>query len=173
VFLTIIYIGLLAAREMFKKNSMKKILVVLALSCLFTNINVVNAQTVRQSAIDPTRVDGHFDVIKMTSKGEEHINVNYCLFPAPFFDVVKINLNTPDPMPMSIKIVSANGQTKFAWKPEQVSYRYDQQFNIQSLAPGLYHMDIYDANNNKMYSVPFSKEASTANPAAVQTRDRN
>lgn len=150
---------------------MKKLLVVLALSGFFTN--VANAQTIRQSATDPTHVAGHFDVIKMTSKGEEHINVNYALFPAPFYDVVKMNLNTPDPMPMSIKIVNANGQTKLTWKPDHVSYRYDQQFNIQALPAGLYHVDIYDADNNKMYSVPFSKEAAAANPAPVQERDRN
>lgn len=140
---------------------MKKLLLVLALSTLFAN--VVGAQA-RQSATDPTHVAGHFDVIKMTSKGEEHINVNYALFPAPFFDVVKMNLNTPDPMAMSIKIVNTAGQTKLSWKPEQISYRYDQQFDINNLSPGLYHMDIFDGDNNKIYSVPFTKEATNNNP---------
>lgn len=135
---------------------MKKLLLVLALSTLFAN--AVSAQA-RQSATDPTHVAGHFDVIKMTSKGEEHINVNYALFPAPFYDIVKMNLNTPDPMAMSIKIVNMEGQTKLSWKPEQISYRYDQQFDIHNLSAGLYHMDIFDADNNKIYSVPFTKAA--------------
>lgn len=139
-------------------------LLVLALSTLFANIG--NAQA-RQSATDPTHVAGHFDVIKMTSKGEEHINVNYALFPAPFYDVVKMNLNTPDPMAMSIKIINTAGQTKLSWKPEQISYRYDQQFDIHNLSPGLYHMDIFDGDNNKIYSVPFTKEAASNNPVTA------
>ena len=145
---------------------MNRILLVLALSALF--VNVVNAQSARQSATDPTRVAGHFDVIKMTSKGEEHINVHYSLYPAPFYDVVKMNLNTPDPMVMSIKIVNTSGQTKLSWKPDHANYRYDQQFDIHALAPGLYHMDIFDGDNNKIYSVPFTKEASgVTNPTTI------
>ncbi|MGN6569048.1 MAG: T9SS type A sorting domain-containing protein [Flavipsychrobacter sp.] len=134
---------------------MKKIFLLLALASLGQN---VIAQSALQSENDPNRYWGHFDVIKMTSKGEEHINVNYNLTPKPVGNTLNVNLNTPNPMALSIKVTDASGRTKLSWKPDQASTDYNKQFNLSNLAGGMYVVNVYDANNNKVYSIPFSKQ---------------
>lgn len=134
---------------------MKKIFLLLAFAGISYN---TIAQTALQSENDPNRYWGHFDVIKMTSKGEEHINVNYNLTPKPVGNTMNVNLNTPDPMALSLKIADASGRTKLTWKPEQAAATYNKQFNLSNLAAGMYVVNIYDAENNKVYSIPFNKQ---------------
>lgn len=134
---------------------MKKIFLLLALASLS---NLATGQTARQSEADATRIWGHFDVIKMTSKGEEHINVNYNLTPKQIGNTLNVNLNTPNPMLLSLKIADAAGRTKYSWKPEQALANYNKQFDLTVLTGGVYVLNIYDGDNNKVYSVPFNKQ---------------
>lgn len=135
---------------------MKKMFMILAMASVS---HMAIAQTALQSETDPGRYWGHFDVIKMTSKGEEHINVNYNLSPKPIGNTLNVNLNTPNPMGLSLKIADAGGHTKYTWKPEQAAANYNKQFDISDLAAGVYVLNIYDAGNSKVYSVPFTKQA--------------
>jgi len=134
---------------------MKKIFLLLALASLNY---MATAQTARQTEADPTRIWGHFDIIKMTSKGEEHINVNYNLTPKPVGNTLNVNLNTPNPLMLSMKVADAAGRTKYSWKPEQAAPNYNKQFDLTTLASGVYVLNVYDGNNNKVYSIPFSKQ---------------
>jgi len=134
---------------------MKKIFMILAMASVS---HMAIAQAAMQSENDPGRYWGHFDVIKMTSKGEEHINVNYNLTPKPIVNTLNVNLNTPNPLALSLKLADAAGHTKYTWKPEQAAATYNKQFDISSLAAGVYVLNIYDASNEKVYSVPFTKQ---------------
>ena len=134
---------------------MKKIFMILAMASVS---HMAIAQAAMQSENDPGRYWGHFNVIKMTSKGEEHINVNYNLTPKPIGNTLNVNLNTPNPLALSLKLADAAGHTKYTWKPEQAAATYNKQFDISGLAAGVYVLNIYDASNEKVYSVPFTKQ---------------
>jgi hypothetical protein len=100
---------------------------------------------------------GNFEVIKTTSKGQEHINVNYVLQPAPFTKVLVLDMNTPDPMKLSVKIVNSAGAVVANWMPDQVNSTYQKQFDISSFAVGKYSLDIYGDDGKKLKSVAFEK----------------
>ncbi|MBA3830198.1 MAG: hypothetical protein H0X33_14760 [Taibaiella sp.] len=133
---------------------MKKLLLLFTLSCICF---FSNAQTALQH-VPPNM--GSFYISKTTGTLEEHINVNYALYPAPFVNVVKMNLNTPHNMMLSVKIINSNGTQMTAWKPAQASYRYDKEFDISSYPTGQYKIDIYGPDNTKVHSVSFEKKAS-------------
>ncbi|HXS38316.1 MAG TPA: hypothetical protein VN721_16560 [Flavipsychrobacter sp.] len=132
---------------------MKKILLVLALFSFY----VASAQSMQHN--DDTRVAGSFYYNFKDSKGVmEHVNINYTLYPAPFFTDVKMVLGTADPLPLYANIVNAAGVAVLRWRPENISYKYSKEFDISSLAPGKYHVDVYTTKtSNKLYSIPFEK----------------
>ena len=131
---------------------MKKLL----LSLVFISFCIAQVSAQKQTN-DPNT--GHFDVIKNTAKGEEHINVNYVLQPAPFTNVLNLHLNTPDPMGMSVKIVNESGVTVMNWMPEKVNYTYSHLFDISNLKVGKYHVDVYGDDGKKLHSIVFQKQA--------------
>jgi len=108
---------------------------------------------------DPNR--GNFYVVKNTSKGTERINVNFVLQPAPFTDLLHVDLNTPNPMAMTVKIIDAAGTLYMAWTPTQVSSAYEHQFDIANLKPGKYKLEILGDANNKLHTVNFEKQNAT------------
>ncbi|MBA3827985.1 MAG: hypothetical protein H0X33_03525 [Taibaiella sp.] len=130
--------------------------VLLSVALLFSAF-CLNAQSARQQSPPNS---GSFYISKTTGTVEEHINVNYALYPAPFVNVVKMNLNTPNDMMLSVKIINSNGTQMTAWKPAQANYRYDKEFDISSYPAGKYRIDIYGPANTKVHSVSFDKKAS-------------
>jgi len=112
---------------------------------------------------------GNFDVIKHTSKGTEGINVNFVLQPAPFINALHIDLNTPNAMAMSVKIVDVTGATVMNWLPAQVSNVYEHQFDISNLRPGMYKLEILGDANSKLHTVNFEKQIA----ATPQNSTRN
>ncbi|MBS1689801.1 MAG: hypothetical protein JSS96_13820 [Bacteroidetes bacterium] len=131
---------------------MKKLLILLALFATYTT----QAQS-RNQNYDPSRVTGQFFIKQTTAKGVEKINVNYYLSPAPFTKVLNFSLNTPQPRMLSAKITNSSGRTVLTWKPQAKDYRYETEFNIATLQPGNYNVNVYDAGGVKLYSIPFSK----------------
>lgn len=131
---------------------MKKLLILSAVVFSFT----AQAQT-RNQNYDPSRITGRFFIHQHTVKGDEQINVNYNLFPAPFSKVLTLALNTPYPRMMSVKITNSSDKTVLTWKPQSEDYRYEKEFNIAPLRPGDYNVNIYDAAGNKLHSIPFTK----------------
>jgi hypothetical protein len=141
---------------------MKKILLGLTFICVSI---MANAQSAGQST--PTGT-GSFDVIRNTSKGEEHINVNYALFPAPFVNILNINFNTPDPMMLSIKLLNSNSELVMNWMPSQAASRYDHSFDISNLSAGTYKMEIYGPEAKLVKTVTFEKQTgASGNSGAV------
>lgn len=130
---------------------MKKLFFALALIC-------AGATVYAQSSLqhnDPNA--GHFDIVKTTTKGVERINVNYSITAPPIYNTLRLNLNTPDPMAMSAKIVNTGGHTVLTWKPEQANYTYGVDLDIAALKAGKYTIDVYGPDNSKVFSIPFEK----------------
>ena len=112
------------------------------------------AQSARQS---PTPNAGSFMVKTTTAKGVENINVNYALI-APFTSILKFNLNTPNPMAMSVKVTDMSGKVVKNWAPASTSYMYESEIDISTLKAGTYYFNIYGANNTKLHAVSFIKQ---------------
>ena len=131
---------------------MKKLLI---LSAVVFSL-AANAQTANQHN-DPSRIMGHFFIQEHTAKGNEQINVNYYLSPAPFSKVLDLSLNTAYPRMLSVKITNSSNKTVLTWKPQSENYRYETEFDISSLQPGSYNVNIYNAGGAKLHTVPFTK----------------
>ena len=129
---------------------MKKLLVVLSFICFCFG---AQAQSSKQKA--PANA-GSFLIKTTTAKGLEYINVNYALM-APFTNVLRFNLNTANPMSMSVKLTDMSGKVVLSWVPVVTDHLYETQLDISTLKPGTYHFNIYGANNTKVHSVSFIK----------------
>ncbi|HXS38310.1 MAG TPA: hypothetical protein VN721_16530 [Flavipsychrobacter sp.] len=116
-----------------------------------------NAQIAKTNHLDPSVVTGHFFIKENTKGYEEQINVNYLLTPAPFSKVINMELGTANPRELSCKLVTAKGRTITDWQPTDISYVYHHQFDISSLNQGDYRLDVYSGKDNKVYSIPFTK----------------
>lgn len=111
-----------------------------------------------QGAGNLQMIGGSFEVLKTVSGKTLHYGFNYMLYPRPFNDVINMNLSTANPQVLSGKIVNdATGKTEIDWTPGNVGYRYKHTFDVSNLAVGSYHFDIYDDNNNIVYTIPFDK----------------
>src|SRR6185437_10167713 len=82
---------------------------------------------------DVSRLTGSFYIDVKSKSGVDHINVNYVLSPKPFSNVLKVNLNTPDPMYLAMKLTDMSGRVIASWKPETTSYKYMHEFDIAGL----------------------------------------
>lgn len=148
---------------------MRKLLLFLAL----IGTNYANAQssgsvTTVPSPISPvtpnnqgngsfSMIGGSFEVLKVVSGQTLHYGFNYMLYPKPFNTVINFKLSTANPLVLSGKVVDAAGRTKMTWTPGNVGYRYAHSFDVSNLSAGNYHFDIYDDNNNLVYTIPFEK----------------
>lgn len=102
-------------------------------------------------------IGGSFEVLKVVSGQTLHYGFNYMFYPKPFNTVINFKLSTANPQVLSGKIVDASGTTKITWTPGNTGYRYMHTFDISNLSAGSYHFDIYDDNNNIVYTIPFEK----------------
>jgi len=141
-----------------KNNLMKKILLGLTYICV--SLSAI-AQSARQTS--PQNA-GSFDIIKNTAKGEEHINVNYVLQPAPFINYLNLHLDTPEPTMMTVKILNVNSEMVMNWMPAQKSTHYDNGFDISNLSAGTYRMEIYGPEGKVIKTVNFEKQSNTNSP---------
>ncbi|HXS38001.1 MAG TPA: hypothetical protein VN721_14960 [Flavipsychrobacter sp.] len=130
----------------------------------------VNAQTITSngsSAINPdfqtntvrnpTATGGHFEINTPGKKGMEHININYMLSPLPLHDELRFMIGAANPIALSADIMDASGKALITWAPEKPLFRYYCKFDISSFPVGSYHIDVYDANKNKIKTIPFEK----------------
>ena len=133
---------------------MKKIvlLFIIAVICFF------DSTYAQKQSVPPNT--GSFYVSQTTSLGKEQINVNYVLQSAPFINSVKLLLNTPNVMMMSVKMYNDAGAQVMSWMPEQANSSYEHEFDISNLKAAKYRMDIYSADNKKLHSISFVKQSS-------------
>jgi|SRR6185312_10710480 len=140
-------------KNSYKMLKMHRYIMLFFVSLLYFS---VNGQTTNQN-YDISRSTGSFYIDIKSKSGVDHINVNYVLSPKPFSNVLKVNLNTPDPMYLGLKLVDMSGKVIASWKPENTSYKYMHEFDVAELAKGKYKVDVYNATS-KVHSISFEKE---------------
>lgn len=119
------------------------------------------ARSGSQQAVNTAVLSGYFEVAKpnKVSGIVEHINVNYALSPAPFTNLINLELSTPDPVIFRADIVDANGKKLLEWKAKSPSHDHNTQLDINKLAPGRYKVNVYwQKSEGLLYSIPFQKE---------------
>lgn len=88
----------------------------------------------------------------------ETMNVNYSLSPKNPSTTANLMLHTPEPMPLSAKILDATGKVVLSWKPDSKVYLYQTSLNISSLKPGIYSVNIYmGEDKNSIHQFNFTK----------------
>ncbi|MES2477950.1 MAG: hypothetical protein V4561_02610 [Bacteroidota bacterium] len=101
-------------------------------------------------------VRGNFDYALSAT---ERLNVNYSLTPKNPSTVAHLMLHTPDPMPLSAKIMNAAGKVVMTWTPDTKVYLYNADLNIASLEAGTYTVNVYMGSDSKsIHNFSFSKQ---------------
>jgi hypothetical protein len=135
----------------------------LATSSLTTRTTATSttSSTTNQSEFNNTNsIIGWFEVPASTPGA--HYSVGYTFYTKPFRNELKVSMGIGTPnsyVSLTGKIVNATGSEMITWSSGNFGGAYNHTFDISSLSPGMYHFDIYDANNNKVSSIPFEKSA--------------
>ena len=106
---------------------MKKLLSILSI-VLFCGYSA-NAQSATISKANSDAVN-NLDAIAgnfgYALSATETMNVNYSLSPKNATSTANLMLHTPEPMPLSIKILDESGKTVLSWVPETKVYLYNK-----------------------------------------------
>ena len=88
----------------------------------------------------------------------ETLNVNYSLSPKNPTTTANLMLHTPDPMPLSAKIMDASGKVVLSWTPTNKVYLYQSSLNTSSLKAGVYSVNLYMGTDKKsIHQFTFTK----------------
>lgn len=112
------------------------------------------------AAIDKSVIAGSYEIEKTnTEKGiTEHINVNYRLSPAPFTNVLHLELGTSNPTSFTADIEDVKGNKITQWVPAAKSHQYKDDIDISNLAPGAYQLKIFSEINPEVaHTISFEK----------------
>lgn len=89
----------------------------------------------------------------------EQLNVNYSITPKNPTTVAHLMLHTPNPMPLSAKIMNAAGKVVLTWTPDSKVYLYNADLNVSSLEAGTYTVNLYMGSDSKsIHNFSFSKQ---------------
>jgi hypothetical protein len=90
---------------------------------------------------------------------EQGILVNYALFPNPAKDLVTLTLTTKENLELKISLTNALGQNIFADpKAEKISTNYNREISLETLASGVYFVNLFDNKNGLLQSIRFIKQ---------------
>jgi hypothetical protein len=139
---------------------MKNLLLTLLFGFSFSVGATAQSSSVSSQNADAVRnydgIMGHFDYVL---NSRETMNVNYALTPKNLVNTAHLMLHTPDPMPLSAKIMDAAGKVVLTWVPETKVYLYNTELNIASLASGVYTVHFYMGTDSKsIYNFNFNKQ---------------
>ena len=107
-----------------------------------------------------TQIAGNFEIEKNNARTgiTEHINVNCVISPAPFKNVLNLELGTADPILFTADIVDPRGNKVIHWVPSEKSHHYKDNIDISQLAAGDYHLNIYcEYSPSLLQSISFQK----------------
>ena len=139
---------------------MKKLFTILFLALGFSASSSAQSATVSAQNADAVKnydgVSGNFGYALSAS---ETLNVNYALTPKSPVNTAHLMLHTPNPMPLSAKIMDASGKVVLTWTPETKVYLYNVDLNVSSLKTGTYTVNLYMGTDSKsIYNFSFNKQ---------------
>ena len=141
-------------------TTMKNLLFAIALLLGYSfSVSAQSATVSTQNADAVKNYDGVMGNFSYALSAKESLNVNYSLTPKNPTTVAHLMLHTPDPMPLSAKIMDATGKVVLSWKPEQKVYLYNADLNVSSLTAGTYTVNVFMGTDAKsIHSFNFNKQ---------------
>lgn len=126
---------------------------------LFSAFLLSSAITVSaQQSSNPAILSGHFEIDTAVGTVMRHVNVNYTLSPAPFSNVARIMLNSPQRRLLNVDLVNSSGTVITSWTPTTISHHYEHEFDISALPAGSYAMKIRKYNSaGILHTINFTK----------------
>lgn len=110
-----------------------------------------SSKPVNQNEEAVKNFDGTGGRFEFALNERERVNVSYALTPKKPTATARFMIHTPMSTAFSAAIVDASGKTVYNWKPQDVAYAYDVNWNLSALAKGEYTVKIF--LNNKAESV--------------------
>lgn len=115
-------------------------------------------QLVAQQHTNPAVKAGHFEIDTTIEGVVNHVNVNYELSPIPMGSIARIMINTSGHIVFNVDILNAANHVVATWSPTTSSNYYQHEFNIASLPPGNYHVNIRKYSTPAvLHTIDFSK----------------
>jgi hypothetical protein len=138
---------------------MKKVLFILA-----ALLGTISTEATAQAASPMnTEYDKDFNGVKgrfsYAVRPGEALQVTYKLTPLSPVNHAHIMLHTPDPMPLHATVSNSKGKVVFSWRPEQMVYLYDTDWDLSTLKSGEYTVNLYmGAEKNSIHHFNFTKQ---------------
>jgi hypothetical protein len=139
---------------------MKKLFTILFLALLLREETSAQSAVVSpQNSEAVKNYDGVAGNFGYAISATETLNVNYSLTPKNPTTIAQLMLHTPNPMPLSAKIMDASGKVVLTWTPETKVYLYNVDLNVSSLKSGTYTVNLYMGTDPKsIYNFNFNKQ---------------
>jgi hypothetical protein len=138
---------------------MKNLLLTLLCGLSFSLESIAQSSSVSSQNEDVvSSYDGITGRFEYPLNASERLNINYTLTPKKPTTVAHLMLHTPDPMPLSAKILDENAQVVLTWTPETKTYLYQTDLNVSSLPIGSYSVHLFMGTEPKsIYHFSFNK----------------
>lgn len=139
---------------------MKKLFLIVVIAIGFNMDSMAQSATISKANADAiSNLDAVAGNFGYALSATETLNVNYSLSPKSPSTTANLMLHTPNPMPLSAKIMDETGKVVLTWKPETKVYLYQTSLNISSLKVGTYTVNIYMGEDKKsIHQFNFTKQ---------------
>ena len=139
---------------------MKKLFLIVVIAIGFNMDSIAQSATISKANADAiNNLDAIAGNFGYALSATETMNVNYSLTPKNPTSTANLMLHTPDPMPLSVKILDESGKTVLSWVPETKVYLYNKSLNLASLKAGTYTVNIFmGADKKSIHQFNFTKQ---------------
>jgi hypothetical protein len=94
-----------------------------------------------------------------TNIKDKEVLVNFSLYPNPPQDLVTLILNTTETLTVKISLTNLAGQVLFAdQQATTVQQNYKREIPLQTLASGVYFVNLYNEKSGLLQSIRFVKQ---------------
>lgn len=138
---------------------MKKLFLIVVIALGFNMASTAQSATISKANADAvTNLDAVAGSFGYALSATETLNVNYSLSPKNPTTTANLMLHTPDPMPLSAKVMDASGKVVLSWIPANKVYLYQATLNVSPLKSGVYSVNLYMGTDKKsIHQFTFTK----------------
>jgi hypothetical protein len=138
---------------------MKKLFLIVVIALGFNIDSTAQSATISKPNADAiANLDAVAGSFGYALSATETLNVNYSLSPKNPSTTANLMLHTPNPMPLSAKIMDQSGKIVLSWTPSSKVYLYQTSLNVSSLKAGVYSVNLYMGEDKKsIHQFTFTK----------------
>jgi hypothetical protein len=138
---------------------MKKLFLIVVIALGFNIDSTAQSATISKPNADAiTNLNAVSGSFGYALSATETLNVNYSLSPKNPSTTANLMLHTPNPMPLSAKIMDQSGKIVLSWTPSSKVYLYQTSLNVSSLKAGVYSVNLYMGEDKKsIHQFTFTK----------------